>query len=192
MLDQPPLDSTLSLLERLRAGDQSARDSLLARYLPALSAWAHGRLPYSARGLADTDDLVQVSLLGALKHLDHFEYRHDGAFLAYLRRILLNAIRGEIRRSTRRRTDTGLSDSVPDLGASVVDWVAGRQTMERYELALTELGEDQRVAVILRLEFDYTYAQVAEALGRPSEDAARMYVTRAIAQLAAIMGGQRD
>jgi RNA polymerase sigma-70 factor (ECF subfamily) len=191
MLDPPPLDSTLTLLERLRAGDGSARDILLERYLPVLRAWAHGRLPPSARGLADTDDLVQISLLGALKHLGHFEYRHEGAFLAYLRRILLNALRGEIRRATRRRTETGLSDSVPDLGASVVDWVAGRETMERYERALGELGEDQRIAVMLRLEFDFTYAQVAEALGRPTEDAARMYVTRAIAQLAKIMGGQR-
>lgn len=191
MMEPPPLDSTLTLLERLRAGDESARDTLLARYLPALRAWAHGRLPSSARGLADTDDLVQVSLLGALKHLEHFEYRHEGAFLAYLRRILLNALRGEIRRTARRRTENGLSDSVPDLGASVVDWVAGRETMERYERALGELGEDQRTAVILRLEFDFTYAQVAEALGRPTADAARMYVTRAIAQLAEIMGGQR-
>ena len=190
MLDPPPLDSTVTLLERLRAGDESAREILLQRYLPVLRAWARGRLPSSARGLADTDDLVQLSLLGALKHLDTFEYRHEGAFLAYLRRILLNALRGEIRRATRRRTENGLTDSAPDLQASVVDWVAGRETMERYERALGELGEDQRVAVMLRLEFDYTYAQIAEAMGRPSEGAARMYVTRAIAQLAQIMGDQ--
>ena len=190
MLDPPPLDSTVTLLERLRAGDESAREILLQRYLPVLRAWARGRLPSSARGLADTDDLVQLSLLGALKHLDTFEYRHEGAFLAYLRRILLNALRGEIRRATRRRTENGLTDSAPDLQASVVDWVAGRETMDRYERALGELGEDQRVAVMLRLEFDYTYAQIAEAMGRPSEGAARMYVTRAIAQLAQIMGDQ--
>lgn len=190
MLDPPPLDSTVTLLDRLRAGDESAREILLQRYLPILRGWARGRLPSSARGLADTDDLVQLSLLGALKHLNTFEYRHEGAFLAYLRRILLNALRGEIRRATRRRTDSGLTDSAPDLQASVVDWVAGRETMERYERALGELAEDQRVAVMLRLEFDYTYAQIAEAMGRPSEGAARMYVTRAIAQLAQIMGDQ--
>ena len=36
MPDPPPLDSTITLLERLRAGDESGRDILMARYLPLL------------------------------------------------------------------------------------------------------------------------------------------------------------
>lgn len=187
MTDPKPLTSTVVLLDRARAGDDSARNELLARYLPALRAWAHGRLPPGARGLADTEDLVQVTLIGALKNLDRFEHRHEGAFLAYLRRALLNALRMEIRRGRQRRTYTGLSDDEPDLRASVVDLVAGRETMERYEAALSELPEEARVAVILRLEFEYTYAQIADATGRPTSDAARMFVTRAIADLARVL-----
>ena len=187
MTARTPLTSTVILLDRARSGDDSARNELLARYLPALRCWAHGRLPPGARGLADSEDLVQVTLIGALKHLDKFEDRHEGAFLAYLRRALLNALRMEIRRGRQRRTDTWLPEEMPDLGASVVELVAGRETMERYEAALSALPEEARVAVILRLEFEYTYAQIADATGRPTPDAARMYVTRAIADLARVL-----
>ena len=95
------LESTADLLSRVRGGDPAAREQLFARYLPILKRWAHGRLPGSARNLADTDDLIQTSLLRALNRVGEFEPRHEGAFLAYLRQTLLNALRDEIRRSRR-------------------------------------------------------------------------------------------
>src|SRR6266487_526918 len=99
-----PLESTMALLDRIRVGDSIARAQLLARYSPILRGWAHGRLPAHARGLADTDDVVQVTLLGSLNRFPEFEYRHDGAFLAYLRQGVFNAVRQEIRRARRRPT----------------------------------------------------------------------------------------
>src|SRR5207249_7571997 len=45
-----PLESTATLLARVRKGDVAARDRILARYRPALHRWAHGRLPSRARG----------------------------------------------------------------------------------------------------------------------------------------------
>ena len=44
--------------------------------------------------------------------------------------------------------------------------------------------------MILRLEFNYRYEQVAEAIGKNSADAARMTVVRALAQLAEIIDGR--
>ena len=61
------LESTASLLSRIRAGDDSAQELLLERYLPALRRWATGRLPWRARHLADTDDIVQITLVRTLK-----------------------------------------------------------------------------------------------------------------------------
>src|SRR5947208_16437739 len=81
-------ESTVTLLQRIRAGDLGAREHLLGRYLPLLRRWAHGRLPVYARALDDTDDLVQITLLRSLKHLDQFEAERSGAFLAYLRQTL--------------------------------------------------------------------------------------------------------
>lgn len=185
------LDSTAVLLDRIRSGDEAARERLFARVLPALQRWAHGRLPTSARHLADTEDLVQVTVSRALARLEHFEHRGEGAFFAYLRQILLNAIRDEHRRATRspRR---GLDETMADPAPSLLDRTIDRDTLERYERALASLDEEARQAVLLRLEFGYSHVQIAEALGKPSADAARMAVARAMVELAQRMGGESD
>lgn len=180
------LGATAILLSRAREGDAAAREALFERFLPVLQRWAHRRLPMRARGLADTDDLVQVTLTRALNRLEHLEPRQEGSFLAYLRRILLNAVREEIRRSSRRGEHEELGD-VADARASVVDELLGREKMRRYEAALSRLGEEQQEAVVLRFEFGYSHAQVAEAMGKASPDAARMLVVRALVQLARAM-----
>lgn len=193
--DAPDSESTLEntavLLESARGGDAQARERLVARFLPLLQRWAHGRLPSHARGLADTDDLVQVSLLRALDHLEGFEMRREGAFLAYLRRILMNSLRDEIRRSKRRPGEPLDGHDLVSADRSLLEQQVGRETMEAYEAALTRLTEAQREAVIMRLEFGYSYPQVAEAMGRSHPNAARMLVARALVQLAEEMDAHR-
>lgn len=185
------MESTVDLLARYRSGDATARDRLVARYLPVLRRWAHGRLPQYARELADTDDLVQVTLLRAIDHLGDFEPRHEGAFLAYLRRILLNAVRDEIRRATRDPRREELPEALAVNTPSAIEQAIGRQTMEKYEEALSALPQSQQEAVILRVEFGYSYPEIAAALGRPSANAVRMMVARALAQLAEVMHARR-
>jgi len=184
-------ETTAALLELVRAGDRDATDRLLRRCLPALRRWAHGRLPARARGMTDTDDLVQVSVLRALNQVGRFEPRREGAFLAYLRRILLNAVRDEIRRAARRPGAEEPSEDLADNGAPAVEQVIGRETMQVYEEALAELADAQQEAVILRVEFGYTYPEIAEATGSPSANAARMTVARALVRLAEAMDGRR-
>jgi RNA polymerase sigma factor (sigma-70 family) len=186
--DPAPLDSTAVLLVRAQSGDSAAREALFARFLPVLRRWAHRRLPSGARALADTDDLVQVTLVRALNRIPELEPRQEGSLLAYLRRILLNAVREEIRRSASRGEHRELADDLPDARASVVDEVVGREKMELYERGLAALTEEQQEAVVLRVEFGYSHQQIAEAMGKPSADAARMTVVRALVQLAKAMG----
>ena len=60
---------------------------------------------------------------------------------------------------------------------------------ERYERALERLKPASREAVVARVEMGFSYRQVATELGKPSPDAARMAVSRALAQLAREMAG---
>lgn len=186
------LESTALLLERVREGDGPARERLVARFLPLLRRWASGRLPAYARSLADTDDLVQVTLLRALDKVDSFEARREGAFLAYLRQVLLNALRDEIRRTARRPNESIGEREFASAEPSALEQVVGRDTMESYEAALERLTPAQREAVIMRLEFGYGYARIAEAMGRENPNAARMLVARALVQLAAEMEPHRE
>lgn len=183
-----PLESTATLLVALKEGDLAARERLFARCLPLLRRWAHGRLPRYGRDLAETDDLVQVSLLRALNNLDRFEAGRPGALLAYLRQILLNAVREELRRSGRRPDVHRPVDELADPSPSVLEQALGQQTIESYEAALEHLTDKQRNAVILRLEFDMTYPEIAAELESGSPDAARMLVARGLAELAKQMG----
>ncbi len=188
MTEGSPQESTAVLLVRARAGDDVARTRLVQRVLPALQRWAHGRLPGYARAGLETDDLVQVALIRALDHLDDFTAMREGAFLAYLRRILLNSVRDELRRTARRGGGAvEVPDTLADASPSLLEHAMGREVMEAYEAALAQLTEEQQEAVILRIEFGYSHQEIADALGRPSENAARMVVARALARLAESM-----
>jgi RNA polymerase sigma-70 factor (ECF subfamily) len=175
------------LLARVRAGDRLAREDLARRYLATLLRWGHGRLPPYARDLSDTQDLVQVTLLKALDHVDRFEPRREGAFLAYLRTILLNEVRGEIRRVARRPEREPLSEDLAEPAPSPVEQAIGHAAIEAYERALDTLTAEEREGVILRIEMGFTHQQVADALGKPTADAARMLVARAAVRLAEAM-----
>jgi len=188
-----PLESTAYLLERARQGDAAARDLLAKRYHPILRRLAHGRLPPYARALLDTDDLVQDTLVRALSHLDRFEPRQEGAFLAYLRRILVNHILDEIRHARRAPSDDELHGTLGKPGPSPLEAAMGAEMLRAYDAALAVLPEEQREAIILRMEFDLSYQEIADALARPSANAARMLVARGLALLAAemrIYGGE--
>jgi RNA polymerase sigma-70 factor (ECF subfamily) len=178
------------LLAQVRDGDAEARNRLAGRYLPILQRWARGQLPSSARDLADTDDLVQVTLLKALERVDEFEPRREGAFLAYLRRILRNKIRDHIRKVGRRPGTEQLDENIAEQAPSPLEEVIGRDALRAYETALTRLSETQREAVILRLELGFTHQEVANAIGSPSWNAARMLVARALIRLAEVMDEQ--
>lgn len=184
------LESTATLLKRIQDGDSTARDPLIRKYLPVLLRWAHGRLPARARDLGDTDDLVQVTLLRALDRVKEFEPRREGAFLAYLRRILQNQIRDQIRRVGRRPEIGELKTDIRGEERSPLESAIGRERIEAYEAALAKLPDQQREAIVLRIEMGYTHQEVAEAVGCPTANAARMLVARALVRLAESLDGR--
>ncbi len=183
----PSLESTATLVQRVRDGDAVARERLMARCLPLLQRWAHGRLPRYGRSLAETDDLVQVSLLRSLNNINHIDSSRPGALLAYLRKVLMNAVREEIRRSGRRPSGGKEADSLADEGQSVLDRVIGRETLDAYDAALQTLTAKQREAVMLRLEFGMTFPEIAAETESASPAAARMLVARALVSVADAM-----
>ena len=79
---------------------------------------------------------------------------------------------------------TDLDDNYPDRAASPLEAAIGSETVERYEAALRRLSSEQREAIVARVEMDCSYQEVAQALGKPSPDAARMAVSRALLRLA--------
>ena len=182
--DRDDPESTFQLLDRARRGDTHALDRLFARHLKPLQRWARGRLPAWARDLADTNDLVQETLIQTFKRIEGFEPRRVGALQAYLRQAVLNRIRDELRRKRRRPDIAELNGLEADRGGSPLEQAIGQEAVQRYERALTRLRPDEREAIIARVEMGYSYEELAEALGKPTPDAARKAAQRALARLA--------
>lgn len=189
-----PLTSLLAtsdLLSMARGGDAQAREHLLARYLPRLLRWASGRLPLRARSLLDTTDLVQETLLRTMEGLDRVEVRGPGGFQAYVRQAVLNRISDQVRWAARRDGREELSDDLRDNSPSPLEEAIGGAVLDRYERALAGLGQEDQELLHLRIELDFDYGEIAAMTGRPSRDAVRMAVQRALGRLAEAMGHER-
>jgi RNA polymerase sigma-70 factor (ECF subfamily) len=185
-------ESTFVLLDLARAGDSRALDRLFGRYLAPLRRFAHGRLPTPARDLLDTNDLVQETLLHTFRRIEQFEPQREGALLAYLRQAIVNRVRDELRRRARRPPVETLDAEAPDGGISPLDAAIGRQAADRYESGLQRLSRDDREAVIARIEMGMSFEEVAAAIGKPSAEAARKTVSRALLRLAEAMRHDHD
>jgi RNA polymerase sigma factor (sigma-70 family) len=177
--DQP----TLELIVRAKTGDDDATAALLERCLHPLKRWAHGRLPHAARGMLDTDDLVQGVVLRWLSRLPQFEPTHVGALQAYLRQSIVNSIRDEVRRITRQPPPVELPEDVECEAPSQVELAIQSEAYERYRDALAQLRPKDRELIVARVEMQWSLAEIAERFGIVSVEAARMAVSRAVRRL---------
>jgi RNA polymerase sigma-70 factor, ECF subfamily len=184
MSDEP----TIELVVKARAGDRQAVEALLQRCLPSLKRWAHGRLPASARGSLDTGDLVQEAALHVLARLDVFEPRHVGAMQAYLRTSVINRIRDEVRKVTRRPASVELPEEHPADATSPIEAAIEAESYERYRMALGKLTARDRRMVVARIEVQWSLNEIAQRFGLQTVDAARMAVLRAVRRLRGLMG----
>lgn len=173
------LSATAIILERIVNGDKNATNDLVKHCYPMLLKWAHGRIPYSEKSLLETTDLVQETLLRGIQRIENFTALRPGAFLAYLRKIFINCINESVRN--------------PSKNANIEDFLNCKTNFSTeldidgyiyFEKALEKLSDLEQEAVILKIEFGCTYAEIAKEMNKPSEDAARMYVNRSLVKLA--------
>ncbi len=186
---------TDDLVSRARAGDGTAREELLSRYRARLERLLHSRLPPAARGLLETQDLVQEVSIQALSSLKSFEYRGIGSYWAFLRKIALRcASRASERVGRRGHVEVLLEGSAVAPAApspSPLGKMIDRELLDAFESALERLPAKQREALLMRIELDLDYSVVAAECGFSSPDAARMSVTRALERISKEMLHER-
>jgi RNA polymerase sigma-70 factor (ECF subfamily) len=189
--DKDRLTSTVELIHKIRTGDREAFEQLASRFLGPLKRWATGRLPRRARSMIDTDDLVQDSLLRTVEKLDVLEPRRAGGFQSYLRQAVINRIRDELRRSWTRQGGRLPENEPLSPDPSPLEETLGLEALRRYEAAVERLRPEDREAILARLEMGFDYAEIAVSLGKPSPDAARMAISRALVRLAEELARER-
>ena len=183
--------SSFDLVLRANRGEGEALNALMARYVPRLQRWAHGRLPPAARGALQTQDLVQDTLMHVIQRLPSFNPRHEGAFLGYVRTTLWNRIRDLARHHSRTGARVPLEADVPADDWSPLDLAVGRETLDRYEAALERLRPDDKALIVARIEMGLPYPEMAAMFEKPSVAAVHMAVSRALVKLAEEMAHER-
>ena len=190
--DESSATSSFDLVLRANSGDRPALDALLARYLPRLQRWAHGRLPPAARGALQTQDLVQDTIMKVIERLPSFNPRHEGAFQGYVRTALLNRVRDLARQHQRRGPSVPLESDLAGEECSPLELAVGQQTLERYEAALDRLRPDDKALIVARIELGLPYAEIAAMFEKPSVPAAQVALSRALVKLAEEMAHDRQ
>jgi RNA polymerase sigma factor (sigma-70 family) len=179
--------SSFGLVRRAKAGDVTALDRLIVRYLPRLRRWARRRLPTWARDMAETEDLVQETLFNAVRHLPSFEMRHEHSLRAYMKQAVRNRVQDEIKRASRHPPAGALPEDVCSDLPSPVDRAIAREDLWRCRAALARLRPADRRLILLALSGDTSLRALAERSGKPSSDAARVALGRAVRRLAIAM-----
>jgi RNA polymerase sigma-70 factor, ECF subfamily len=179
-------DPDAALVERLRAGEQSAFTELVGRYSGAVMRLARVYVPSTAVA----EEVVQETWVGVLNGLDRFEGR--ASLKTWIFRILTNvALKGGARErrsvpwsSLARTEDTGEPSVDPDRflpadhelfpghwAVPPTRWptpeegLLSGETREVIVAALKDLPPAQRTVVTLREIGGWSAEDVAEALG---------------------------
>lgn len=127
---------------------------------------------------------MQETLIRAFRKIGGIEIRGEGALQAYLRQVLLNSLRDELRRVRRRPPGSELESGVVSAEPSPLEQAVSGEAIDRYERALETLRPADRELVIAHIEFGFSHQELASAFGKPSANAARMALQRALLQLA--------
>jgi RNA polymerase sigma-70 factor (ECF subfamily) len=176
-------------VQAAQQGDRAALERLLERYQERVRGIVRVRLGAQLRAQLESGDVLQQVLLDAFRSLDRFEPRDEAAFLAWLATIAENRIRdaadyhGSEKRDGARAVplDAGPADDASIGPAPPVDGAPGpaeaaarSEQRRRHEDCLAELPEADREVVVLRDYIGLPWKDVAERVGAPSPDAARM------------------
>jgi RNA polymerase sigma factor (sigma-70 family) len=184
------LETSFELIEKAKTGDADAQERLVARYRPRIFRWATGRMPGYARDFTDTEDIVQVVVIGLVTNLDSFKYEGEWSLQAYLRKAVVNEIRQQIRRRSRRPDVGPLPDSLESADLCPHEQAVGKEVFARYNAALDTLSPIEQEAVIAWVELGCSHKDIMLLVEKPTVDAARMFVTRALEKLAKVMAAR--
>ncbi len=158
----------------------------------------HRRLGVDARGrgLLSTGDVLSETLWEICQRLPTFEGATCADLTAWACRVIEQRIRDAAKSAHRLRRDVRRSvalDGSAPLPIAAVDptpsqELLGREMEERIDAALQKLPARERTLVQLKRSLDATPGELAEFLGFPSSDAARMALQRATMKLLRMVG----
>jgi RNA polymerase sigma-70 factor, ECF subfamily len=180
MTDDASHANVARLVALARQGDASARDQLLTKYRSYLRLLAWQRLPKFVSKRTDGSDVVQQTLVDAVRGLPDFRGDTEGEFTAWMLRLLdrnllqIARVNTAEKRDIRRETPDRNGESSAQLiwhslrakDSSPHGSVLRGETALQLAQALDRLPEDQRAAVEMRYLGQQSLRAIADDMQR--------------------------
>lgn len=165
----------LTLVQRVRSGDQRAFKTLVERYQRKVFAVALGML----KDREDARDVSQEAFVKVYKYLDHF--KGDSSFYTWLYRITTNICIDVMRRKGNSKTEHVEFDETAQLDTSEANLGAlgtrlgtnpqkamlRQELAEKIQAALGEVPEKHRAILLLRELEGMSYEDLSRTLKIP-------------------------
>jgi len=189
-------EDVLQWLSAARDGSENAMGQMLESCRGYLLLIARQELDPALVPKGSASDLVQETLLDALRGFRQFQGHTEAELLGWLRKLLLNNLasfarryRGTEKRQLAREAHLASpGSSVPNPGEprgsipSPSDQAMQREEAEALETAIARLPEDYQQVLTLRYLEDRSFEEIGEQMQR-SANAVRKLWTRAVERL---------
>lgn len=188
-----PTEEVARCLSAARAGSRQALGEALEACRGYLLTIAQGELDPGLQAKAGASDLVQQTLVEAVRDFDRFHGDSETELMHWLRRLLLNNLadftrhyRTTEKRQVDREVVLGGGDSSADQGgglAGVLPSPSGeamaREQVQAVQRVLERLPEDYRRVILLRYQEQRSFDDIGRLL-ELTPNAARKLLLRAV------------
>ncbi len=192
---EPELTQSFELVDRAQDGDLDAYNRLFERYYSRVLQIVRMRTGPRVRSYLELEDLVQETFIAAVKTFERFEMRNESSLINWLAKLAEHKIKEAVdyhhaqkRDKRRERAFVHVRNAMasgtlifdpPDNVDLPIDQVETEELKRIMEACISELSEDYREVILLRLYAKGSWAWVAEQMNRPTEGAARELFRRA-------------
>jgi len=148
------MDDDFQLLDRCIAGDREAFDELVLKHQKPLFSLLY-------RMVSDADDaadILQKTFVKAFTGIQGFERR--SSFRTWLYQIAINLAKN-LYRDRSRAAKVSLDDVIIRRDPKTLESLIRKETRDRLYKALTALPEKQRLTVMLRVQEQKTFDEIA-------------------------------
>ena len=203
MLMVEDLSHTLDLVRRAQSGERPALEHLMERYYDRVRALVRIRLGSRLRGLLESGDILQETLMTAMERFQRFEMRDEGSLIHWLGKLAEHKITDAaefhaaakrdvgrcrpLHKGTNDDHSTAFMIDLVDPDASPSEHAMFAEESDLLESCIGNLPEIYRELILLRNYAGCSWEAVARESQRPSPAAARMMHTKAMIALGRMM-----
>ncbi|MGE5174105.1 MAG: RNA polymerase sigma factor [Betaproteobacteria bacterium] len=174
------MDEDLDLINRAEAGDREAFDDLVRKYQKSLYAMIYRMVGNQE----DASDLIQKAFVKAFIGLKSFERR--ATFKTWLYQIAINLAKN-VYRDRARIEQVSIDDVVIKRNPRTIESLIIKENKQLLRQALAGLPEKQRLTLMLRVQSEKKFEEIAEIM-KCSVGTAKANYHHAVQKLKAVMG----